>query len=117
MQHINIQSNFLDRFNTPAPVRSLWDEQCKRFEATKKISVRDRKTKQLRPATAAEIGKRLGMARFKDSELDWFYKECERARNFGAFFNYYVKERTPRCANSTTSSATGSGPTANTPAV
>jgi len=83
-------------------VVSWWDEQCRRFEARKDVpggnpvAVADPPgSKNYRPATAAEIGKKLGLARFRDHELDEFYRECERARNFGAFFNWYVGQRTP----------------------
>jgi hypothetical protein len=104
MQHTTavIQQDFFSRFEKPQ-AKSGWDEMCQKFEAKEKnpIMVKDRQTKQFRPATRAEIGRKLGLARFKEPDLNRFYQECLEADarpngNFGRFFNWYCKQRTPR---------------------
>lgn len=79
--------------DVPEQAKSAWDEGVSRFM---EFDLKMLKGKKLVPATKAHIGKKLGMARFKASELYELYQECKRSKNPGMKFNWITRERTPR---------------------
>jgi hypothetical protein len=85
---------------TAASIRSERDELIQNFLGHG-IKLRDPKTKELRPATAAELAIILRHCPTKD--LYPFFRECEGARSFSRFFWWSVKGGKPNIKDSPTS--------------
>lgn len=78
----------LKRYATPT-VRSERDELIARFVAHGSINIRDRKTKELKPATAKDIA--MLLLHVPTTDLYPFYKSCLNARSFSRFFWWSIK--------------------------
>jgi hypothetical protein len=55
------------------------------------IQIRDRKTKELRRATLAEIA--ILIRKIKTPDLYEFYRECERANHFAKYFWWALRNK------------------------
>lgn len=71
-------------------VRSERDELMKKFLG-KEIKIVDRKTKELREATIAEIA--IILRKYKTDKLYAFYRECEKQKSFPKYFWWALKNK------------------------
>lgn len=86
---LDTQQLFL-RYTAPT-ARSERDSLIQLFVDRKAIHIRDRASKELRPATAREIAVKL--SHIPTGDLYAFYKQCDRARSFSRYFYWALKPK------------------------
>lgn len=92
---IENKNEYLQRFQQQRDHGKVVSERAsciKLFHDKRAIKLPDRKTRELRLATAKELAVLLGHTPTED--LEPFYKECQRARSFSRYFWWAMKNKT-----------------------